>query len=46
MHGEQEETKQSIKYQERECPLGIKECAEQQHNESIIEQTDTGSFSE
>ena len=43
MHGEQEETKQSRKDHERECPLSIEECAEQQHNESIVEQTDTGS---
>ena len=27
----------------RKCPLGIEECAEQQYNESIVEQTDTGS---
>ena len=43
MHGEQEETEQSRKCHERECPLSIEECAEQQHSESIVEQTDTGS---
>ena len=46
MHGEQEETEQSRKDHGRECPLGIEECAEQQHNESIMEQTDTNSPSE
>ena len=43
MHGEYEETKQSRKEHERECLLGIKECGEQQHSESIGEQIDTGS---
>ena len=41
MHGEQEEIEQSRKDYGRECPLGIEECAEQQHSESIVEQTDT-----
>ena len=43
MHGEQEETEQSRKDHRREYPLGIEECAEQQHSESIMEQTDTDS---
>ena len=43
MHEEQEETEQSRKDHGRECPLGIKECAEQQHSKSIIEQIDTSS---
>ena len=34
----QEETELS-----RECPSGIEECAEQQHSELIVEQTDIGS---
>ena len=46
MHGEQEEIEQSRKGHGRECPLGIEECAEQQHSESIVEQTDTGSLGE
>ena len=46
MHGEQEETEQSRKGHERECPLSIEECTEQQHSESIVEQTDTGSLGE
>ena len=46
MHEEQEETEQSRKDHGRECLLGIEECAEQQHSESIVEQTDTGSPSE
>ena len=46
MHGEQEETEHSRKDHERECPLSIEECVEQQHSESIIEQTDTGSPNE
>ena len=46
MHGEQEETEQSRKDHGRECPSGIEECAEQQHNESNVEQIDTGSSSE
>ena len=46
MYGEQEETEQSRKDHGRQCPLGIEECAEQQHNESIMEQTDTNSPSE
>ena len=37
MHKEQEETKQSRKDHRRECPLGIEECTEQQHSESIVE---------
>ena len=28
----------------RECPSSIEECAEEQHSESIVEQTDTGSL--
>ena len=43
MHGEQEETEQSKKDYGKEYPLGFKKCAEQQHSELIIEQTDTGS---
>ena len=43
MHEEQEETKHSRKDHGRECPLGIEEYAEQQHSESIVEQTDIGS---
>ena len=43
IHKEQEETEQSRKDHGRECSLGIEECAEQQHNESIMEQTYTGS---
>ena len=46
MHGEQEEIEQSRKDHERECPLGIEEYAKQQHSESIMEQTDSGSPSE
>ena len=46
IHREQEETEQSRKGHERECPLNIEECAEQQHSESIMEQTDTSSPSE
>ena len=46
MHGEQEETEQSRKGHERECPLSIEECAEQQHSELIVEQTDTSSLGE
>ena len=46
MHGEQEETEQSRKGHERECPLSNEECAEQQHSESIMEQTDIGSLGE
>ena len=46
LHGKQEETGQSRKGHERECPLGIEECAEQQHSELIVEQIDTGSPSE
>ena len=29
-----------------ECPLGIEECVEQWHNESIVGQIDTGSLGE
>ena len=43
MYGEQEETKQSRKDHGRECSLGIEQCAEKQHSESIMEQTDTSS---
>ena len=43
MHGEQEETKQSRKDHEKECPLSIEEYAEEQHSESIVEQTNTDS---
>ena len=43
MYGEQEETKQSRKDHGRQCSVGIEECAEKQHSESIVEQTDTGS---
>ena len=43
MHGEQEETEQSRKDRGRECPLGFEECTEQQHSESIMEQTDISS---
>ena len=43
MYGEQEETEQSRKNHGRECPLGIEERTEQQHSESIVEKTDTGS---
>ena len=46
MHGEQEETEQSRKDHGRERPLGIEECAEQQHSESIVEQTDTSPLGE
>ena len=46
MHEEQEKTEHSRKDHGRECPLGIEECAEQQHSESIMKQTDTGSPSE
>ena len=46
MHGEQEETKQSRKDHGRKCPLGIEECIEQQHSESIVEQIDTDSLGE
>ena len=46
MHEEQEEIKHSRKDHGRECLLGIEECAEQYHNELIVEQTDTGSPSE
>ena len=43
MHKKQEEIEQSKKTHERECPLGIEECVEQQHIESIVEQTNTDS---
>jgi len=43
MHGVQEETELSRKGHGRECLSGIEECAEQQHSELIVEQTDTGS---
>ena len=46
LHGVQEETEQSRKDHGRECPLSIEECAKQQHNESIMEQTDIGSLGE
>ena len=43
MHEEQEETELSRKCHGREYPSGIEECAEQQHSELIMEQTNTGS---
>ena len=43
MHIVQEEIKLSRKSLGRECPSSIEECAEQQHSELIVEQTDTGS---
>ena len=43
MHEVQEETELSRKGHGRECPLGIEVCAEQQHSELIVEQTDTSS---
>ena len=43
MHREQEKIEQSRKSHGRKCPLGIEECVEQQHSESIVEQIDTGS---
>ena len=43
MHGVQKETELSRKGHRRECPSSIEECVEQQHSESIVEQTDTGS---
>ena len=43
IHGEQEETEHSRKDHERECPLSIEECVEQQHSESVVEQTDISS---
>ena len=43
MHGEQEENEQSRKGYGKECPLDIEECVEQQHNESVVEQTNIGS---
>ena len=43
MHGEKEETEHSRKDHERECPLSIEECVEQQHSESVVEQTDISS---
>ena len=46
MHGEQEETEQSRKDHRRECLLIIEECAEQQHSELIMEQTNSGSLGE
>ena len=46
MHREQEETEQSRKDHGRERPLGIEECAERQHSESIKEQADTDSSGE
>ena len=46
MHGAQEETELSRKDHGRECPSSIKECAEQQHSEQIVEQTDTSSLDE
>ena len=46
MHGVQKETELNRKGYEREYPSGIEECAEQQHSEQIVEQTDTGSLNE
>ena len=46
MQGEQEETEQSRKDHGRKCLLGIEEYIEQQHSESIVEQTDTSSPNE
>ena len=46
MYKEQEEIEYSRKGHEKECLSGIEECAGQQHNESIVEQTDTNSSSE
>ena len=46
MHGEQEETEQSRKDHRRECFLIIEECAEQQHSELIMEQTNSDSLGE
>ena len=43
MHEVQEETELSRKGHGRECPSGIEECAEQQHNKLIVEQTNTSS---
>ena len=43
MHGVQVGIELSRKGHGRKCHLGIKECAGQQHSESIVEQTDTGS---
>ena len=43
MHGKQVETEHIRKDHGRECPLGIEECAEHQHSESIVEQTDISS---
>ena len=45
-HREQEETEQSRKGYEREYPLSIEECTEQQHSKSIMEQTDTSLLDE
>ena len=42
MHEVQEETELSRKGHEKGYPSGIKECAEQQHSELIVEQTNTG----
>ena len=46
IHGEQEEIEKSRKAHERECSLGIKECAEQQQSELIVEQIDTSLLGE
>ena len=43
MHVVQDETELSRKGHGRECLSGIEECAEQQHSEQIVEQTDTSS---
>ena len=43
MHGAQKKTELSRKCHRRECPSSIKERAEQQPSESIVEYTDTGS---
>ena len=43
MQGVQEETELSRKDHGRKCPSSIKECAEQQYSELIVEQIDIGS---
>ena len=46
MHGVQKETELSRKGHGRGCLSGIEECAEQQYNQLIVEQTDTSSPNE
>ena len=46
MHGEREETELSRKGHGRECLSSSEECAEQQHSESVVEQTNIGSLDE